>query len=114
GLRCANPTYRCCISCGLMIPRILRASVRHRKLTSVMQHGTNAFALVEQVEGFVDFFERHVVGDELIDLDLTAHVLFHVTRKLAATFHAAERRALPDPAGNQLERTGGDFLAGAR
>src|SRR5690606_13462341 len=67
--------------CGLMTPRISHAPVCQTKLTSVMQHGTNAFALVEQVEGFVDFFERHVVGDELIDLDLTAHVLFHVTRK---------------------------------
>jgi hypothetical protein len=37
--------------------------------------GSNAFALVHQVEGLVDVFQRHRVGDEFVDLDLAFQIL---------------------------------------
>src|SRR5699024_3360229 len=81
-------------------------------LNSVMQNGTNALAGIEQLEGLVDSGKRHFVGDELVDLDLAIHVALDIAGQLAAALDAAESRAAPHPAGNELERPGRDFLAG--
>ncbi len=67
---------------------------------------------MHQVEGLVDVFQAHGVGDERIQRNLAFLGHFHVARQLAAATHATERRATPDPAGHQLERPGSDFLAG--
>ena len=53
-----------------------------RKGLSVMNDRSNALAFVHQIERFVDVFERHRVGDELVDLDATVHVLVDHFRQL--------------------------------
>src|SRR3712207_7695391 len=69
-------------------------------------------ALVHQVEGGVDLLERHGVGDQIVDVDLALHVPVDDPGHVRASARAAEGRALPDPAGDELERAGGDLLAG--
>jgi hypothetical protein len=59
---------------------------------------------VHQVEGLVDALERHDVGDQVVDVDLAVHVPVDDLRHVGAAARAAEGRALPDPAGDQLER----------
>src|SRR5262245_43570341 len=49
--------------------------------------------------------------DHRIDLDLSVHVPVDDLRHVGSATRAAERSALPDAAGHQLERPGGDFLA---
>src|SRR6202163_1476907 len=71
-------------------------------------------ALVQQVERPVDLLERQHLADHLVDLDLPAQVALHEARQLRAALDAAERRAAPDAAGDQLERAGMYLFAGAR
>src|SRR5690606_19512011 len=52
------------------------------------------------------------VGDHRVDLDLAVHVPVDDLRGVGAAAGPAEGRAAPDPAGDQLERAGGDLLAG--
>ena len=52
------------------------------------------------------------MGDEGVQRDFALLRLVHVARQLGAALDAAEGRAAPDAAGDQLERTGADFLAG--
>src|SRR3981081_2159678 len=70
--------------------------------------------LVQQVERPVDLLERQHLADHLVDLDLPAQVAVHEARQLRAALDAAERRAAPDAAGDQLERARMDLLARAR
>uniref|UniRef100_A0A0N5A603 LigA n=1 Tax=Parastrongyloides trichosuri TaxID=131310 RepID=A0A0N5A603_PARTI len=72
---------------------------------------TNALAFMHQIEGRVDLIKRHGVGDQLIDIDLAIHVPVNDFRHIGAAARTAECCAFPDTAGDQLERTGGDFLA---
>jgi hypothetical protein len=58
-------------------------------------------------------FEPHRVGDHRVDLDLAVHVPVDDLRHVGAAARAAEGGAHPGAAGDQLERAGGDFLAGA-
>ncbi len=53
------------------------------------------------------------MGDEIVDVDLAVHVPVDDLRHVGAAARAAEGRALPDPAGDQLERPGRDLLARA-
>ncbi len=78
-----------------------------------MDDGADALALVHQIERLVDLLQRHGVGDEVIEAELTLHVALHIARQFAATAYPAEGAAAPDPTGHQLERTGADLLAGA-
>ncbi|GCC45508.1 hypothetical protein chiPu_0029605, partial [Chiloscyllium punctatum] len=48
------------------------------------------------------------MGDHRIDLDLSVHVPVDDLRHVGATARAAERGALPDPPGDELERPGRD------
>src|SRR5438309_8530319 len=73
---------------------------------------TDRLALVHQIESLVDLLKLEDVGDHRIDLDLSVHIPVDDFRHIGAAASAAERRALPDPAGNQLERPRRDFLAG--
>src|SRR5665213_2993184 len=75
---------------------------------------TDRLALMHQIESLVDLLELEHVGDHRIDLDLAVHVPVDDLRDVGAAARAAERRALPDPAGDQLERARRDFLAGFR
>src|ERR1700678_4282522 len=54
------------------------------------------------------------MGDHGIDLDLAIHVPVDDFRHVGTAARTAERRALPDPPGHELERPGGDFLSGFR
>src|SRR6188768_4274277 len=69
-------------------------------------YGTNRLALVHEIESVVDLVERHHVRDEVVDVDLLVHVPVDDLRHVGAATRAAERRALPDAAGHQLERAG--------
>src|SRR3982074_106346 len=75
---------------------------------------TDRLAFVHQVESLVDLLPLENGGDHRIYLDLAVHVPVDDLRHVGTAARAAERRALPDPAGNELERPGGEFLAGLR
>src|SRR5471032_184915 len=77
-----------------------------------MNDATNAFAFMHQVERLVDIFQAHGVGDEGIERNFAGFGHFHVAWQFGTAQHATKRQAAPDATGNQLERTGGDFLAG--
>src|SRR6185312_16293061 len=63
-------------------------------------------------EAFVDLLELESVGGHRIDLNLSIHVPVDDFRYVGAAAGAAECRALPDAAGDKLERPSGNFLAG--
>src|SRR6185437_629954 len=75
---------------------------------------TDRLALVHQIKALVDVLELQHMGDHRVDLDLAVHVPVDDFRHIGAAARATERGALPDPAGDELERTRGDFLAGFR
>src|SRR6187549_4011369 len=77
-------------------------------------YGANGLTLVHEIESVVDPVERHHVGDEVVDVDLLVHVPVDDLRYVGAAARAAERRALPDAAGYQLERARLDLLPRAR
>src|SRR5687767_1897420 len=78
--------------------------------TLVEHHAADRFPFVHQVEGAVDTLQRHRVRDERVDLDLAVHVPVDDPRHVGAAARAAERGALPDAAGDELERAGADLL----
>ena len=57
--------------------------------------------------------ERHHVRDQLVDVDLAVHVPVDDLRHVGAAARAAEGRALPHAAGDELERARRDLLARA-
>src|SRR6185503_18296978 len=67
---------------------------------------------MHQVEALVDVFELERVGDHRVDLDLSVHVPVDDLRHVGAAAGATEGGASPVTAGDELERTGGDLLAG--
>ena len=67
---------------------------------------------MHQVESIVDLIQRHHMGDQIIDIDLAVHVPVDDFWHIRATLGAAEGRALPCPAGHQLEWARGDLRAG--
>ena len=70
-------------------------------------------AFMHEVEGVVDFFQRHGVRDQIVDVDLSLHVPIDDFRHVGAASGAAERGAFPRAARDKLERPGGNFLARA-
>src|SRR6202049_4895080 len=75
---------------------------------------TDRFAFVHQIEPLVDLLKLQHVGDHRIDLDLAVHVPVDDFRHVGPAPRAAERGALPDPAGHELERPCRNLLAGFR
>ena len=69
-------------------------------------HRTDRLALMHQIEALVDLLQLEDVGDHRIDLDLSVHVPIHYFRHVGTAARAAERRALPDPAGHELKWSG--------
>ena len=67
---------------------------------------------MHQVEAFVDVFQWHGVGDQVIDIDLAVHVPVYDFGDIGTTTGAAEGTAAPYAAGDQLEGTSGNFLPG--
>src|SRR3546814_13820208 len=65
------------------------------------------------IETFIDLLKRQHVCDQVVDVDLLVHVPVDDFRHVGATACAAERRADPAAAGDQLERPSADFLAGS-
>jgi hypothetical protein len=64
---------------------------------------------MHEIKALVDLRQCHRVRDHWVDLDLARHVPVNDFRNVCATAGAAEGRALPYAAGDQLERTRGDF-----
>src|SRR3954466_11450794 len=73
---------------------------------------TDRLALVHQIESLVDVLQLEDMGDHRVVLVFSVHVPVNDLRHVGAAAGAAERGAFPHPAGHQLERPGGDFLAG--
>ena len=71
---------------------------------SVGHDGANRLARVHQIEALVDAFERQHVRDQVVDVDLAFHVPVDDLRHVGTAARAAERGALPDTSGDQLER----------
>ena len=67
---------------------------------------------MHEIERGVDLLERHRVGDQVVDVDLAFHVPVDDLRHVRASPRPSESGAFPDPSGDELERAGGDFLAG--
>src|SRR5688500_13449075 len=82
-------------------------------VTSVDDNAADRLAGVHEVERLVDVAKRHGVGDEVVDVDLALHVPVDDPRDIGAASRAAERGALPDAPGDELEGTRADLLAGA-
>src|SRR5579864_9832305 len=79
---------------------------------SVHDDRTDRLALMHQVEALVDLLELQGVSDHRVDLNLSVHVPIDDLRYVGTTSCTAECRAFPDATGDELERPGGDFLAG--
>src|SRR5215468_8949345 len=69
-------------------------------------------AFVHQIEALVDLLELEDMGDHRADLNLSPHVPVDDLRHVGAAARASEGGAFPHAAGDELERPGGDFLAG--
>src|SRR5207248_2681923 len=65
-----------------------------------------------QFERIVYAVERHGVGDQVVDVDLSIHVPVDDSRYVGAASCSAEGRTAPNATGDQLEGTRRDFLAG--
>lgn len=74
-----------------------------------MNDRTDALAFVHQLEGLVDLFQAHGVGNELVQRYFTLLGLGDVARQFGSTLHATESGAAPNTTSDQLERTGADF-----
>jgi len=72
----------------------------------------NALSLVQQMEGFIDPFQGHGVGDQLIELDFTIDVLVDHAREFGTSTHTTKSGSALDTSGHQLEGPGADFLTG--
>src|SRR5678815_2248133 len=66
---------------------------------------------MHQIERFIDLVQRQRLGDEFVDLEFAGKIPVHEARQLRTSFHAAERRAAPNAAGDELERTRRYFLS---
>src|SRR5262245_12782013 len=80
---------------------------------SIDHYAANRFPFMHQLEGIVDFFERHGVGNQVVDVDFSFHIPIDDLGNIRAAPRAAEGRTAPHPSRNQLERARGDFLAGS-
>src|SRR5882757_6645283 len=81
-------------------------------LDSEYDDRSDRFAFVHQIKSLVDLLELEDVRDHRIDLDFSVHVPVDDLRYIGAASRAAECGALPDAAGDKLERPCGYFLAG--
>ena len=75
---------------------------------SIPQYGANRLARVHQIEGIVDAFVRQRVSDQFVGSDLAVHLPGDDLGYVTAAARAAERRALPAAACDQLKGTGFD------
>src|SRR4029077_9647686 len=73
----------------------------------------DGFARMHQIKPLVDLVESHLMRDQIVDVDSAFHVPVDDLRHVRAPRRAAEGGSLPDAAGDQLEGSRRDFLAGA-
>src|SRR5277367_4162538 len=59
---------------------------------------------MHQLEAFVDVGEGKLVGDQIVDVDLTVHVPIDDARHVGTPARAAKCGAFPDAAGDELDR----------
>src|SRR6266849_4559717 len=69
-------------------------------------HASNRFAFVHQAKGVVDFFERHDMRDQIVDVDPAIHVPIDYFRNVAPPTCAAKSGTFPGAPGDELERAG--------
>src|SRR5215831_19057488 len=81
---------------------------------SIDDDAADRFTRPHQIETLIDVRKRELMGDQIVDVDLLLHVPIDDPRHIGASLGAAEGGSLPHPAGNQLERAGGNFLTRAR
>src|ERR1700741_4645477 len=91
-----------------------RSAARQRYAVLVDDDASDGLSLVHELEALVDVLERQLVGDQVVDVDLLLHIPVDDLRDVGPAPGAAKGRALPDPAGHQLERTGRDLLPRTR
>src|ERR1700722_5994614 len=72
---------------------------------------SNRFTRVHEFKGVVDFFQRHRVGDQVVNVDLAVHVPVHDLGNFGAPAYASESRTLPYSSRDQLEWPSADLLA---
>src|ERR1700730_2334683 len=94
--------FRASVSSGVRPPRA--------RGLSEGDHRADRLALVHEIEGVVDLLQRHDMRDQFVDVVLFVHVPVDNPRHVGAAAGAAERRTLPHPTGDQLERPGLDLL----
>src|ERR1700730_8239966 len=94
--------FRASVSSGVRPPRA--------RGLSEGDHRADRLALVHEIEGVGDLLQRHDMRDQFVDVDLFVHVPVDNPRHVGAAAGAAERRTLPHPTGDQLERPGLDLL----
>src|SRR5690606_12780216 len=68
----------------------------------------DALARMHEIEGGVDLFQAHDMGDHRIDLDLAGHVHVDDLGHVGAALGAAKSGAAPVATGDELERPGAD------
>src|SRR5215469_8249956 len=82
-----------------------------RRGGSIHHDAADRFARMHQVKALVDVLKGQGVGDQIVDVDFLFHVpiddLWHVSASLGAT----KGGPLPHPSGDELEWSGGYFLA---
>ena len=66
---------------------------------------------MHQIECFVDFVQRHFVGNQVVYIDFPIHVPVHDLGYIGSTFGTTERGTAPDSSCNKLERSCTNFLA---
>src|SRR5688572_19254880 len=80
--------------------------------TALIQHyRTNALAFMHQMESIVDFFERHGVRDQVIDVDAFFHVPVDNFGHVGTAARATKGGTAPAATSYELEWTRGNFLA---
>jgi hypothetical protein len=78
----------------------------------LINHDTaDGFAALHQIKSFIDFFKRHGVGNEIVDIDLAIHIPIHDFGHVSTAACATEGRAFPLPTGDELKWAGADFSA---
>src|SRR6266436_1763163 len=68
---------------------------------------------MHQVEGLVDTRQRHLVRNQVVDIDAPFHIPVDDLRYIAPAACAAKGRALPRSSRHELKRPRRNFLAGS-
>ena len=89
------------------INKFLKSGPRLRgAIQSCLPHvddAADAVASLHVAKGLVDLVEGLTVGDELVDLELSVHVVVDEVGELGAALDTAKGATLPDTSGDKLE-----------